>query len=321
MKKTCAAVLHRDEHTDALYRPLLAYVEDVVEFPVVDMLEDFGVDMRRNGRETAVIAAIAAGRISYINGVFSGGFDAATSRELRSFGARFYRRDNTFRLEAHEVPLGVRHAASVAKGDSETLHAKLAALLLIVAANIGESETGINTTASAAIIQRDMTAQLAKTLPTGFTVPQVSLSIESLAALKTQVDDAIKKNAAESARELAEAIQRNAATGASVEKLREIIAVHFDRMRKRAKSVAEHQTALFIAAERERLYTSIGVESYIWQTRLDERVRADHRVLEGRRFTWDAPPVTNRATGEHNHPGEDHGCRCAPCPVIYIPEE
>lgn len=318
MKKVCAGVIHRDEHTDILFKPIYAYVEDVFEFPVLDILTDFGVDMRRNSKETALTAAILAGQIYYQDGVFTGDFDAQTSKELRSYGADFSKSRKAFRLAAYDVPLAVRHASSVAKGKSESLHKELAAVLYLVSGNVEDSETDINTTASAKIVDRDIVSQLKKTVPDGFNVPDVKLSIDELATLKAQVDEAVKKNVAEAAIELARQIEQNGANGANLEKLREIIKTSFDRTRKRAKSIAEHQTALFIAKERERLYKSIGVNSYIWQTRLDDRVRPDHRILEGNQFTWDSPPVTNRSTGAHNHPGEDYGCRCAPLPVINV---
>lgn len=55
-----------------------------------------------------------------------------------------------------------------------------------------------------------------------------------------------------------------------------------------------------------------GVHTYIWWTRMDERVRKSHRRLHGRKFSWDNPPETDN--GRHCHPGEDFGCRCIALP-------
>lgn len=320
MKKTCSGIIHRDEHTDVLFRQIDSYVEDVFEFPIIDILTEFGVDMRQNSKETALGTAILAGTVIYQDGIFTGDFDAQISKELRSYGAEFSKARKAFRLPPNEVPLSIRHAASVAKGKSESLHKEIAAVLLLIAGNVDDSETDINTTASAKIIDRDVVSQLKKTLPNKFVVPDVKLSLEELANLKAQVDEAIKKNVAESALELAAQIEQNKTNGADLNKLREIIQVSLDKIKKRAKSIAEHQMAIFIAKERERLYKSIGVNSYIWQTRLDDRVRPDHRVLQGHQFTWDSPPITNQSTGAHNNPGEDFGCRCVPLPLLNINE-
>ena len=52
-----------------------------------------------------------------------------------------------------------------------------------------------------------------------------------------------------------------------------------------------------------RRQQAIGVQSYRWQTREDERVRIDHAHNNGKQFRWDTPPSTG-------HPGEAYGCRC-----------
>ena len=46
-----------------------------------------------------------------------------------------------------------------------------------------------------------------------------------------------------------------------------------------------------------------GVESYIWVTMKDNRVRPAHREREGKRFYWDSPP-------SGGHPGFAIRCRC-----------
>ena len=55
---------------------------------------------------------------------------------------------------------------------------------------------------------------------------------------------------------------------------------------------------------------AVGIESYIWRTSLDERVRASHRVKEGKEYRWDEPPA------DTGHPGEDFQCRCYAEPVL-----
>lgn len=54
---------------------------------------------------------------------------------------------------------------------------------------------------------------------------------------------------------------------------------------------------------------NLGVNSYIWRTVIDERVRKEHRRREGRVFSWDDPP-------SDGHPGEPINCRCFAEPNI-----
>lgn len=53
-----------------------------------------------------------------------------------------------------------------------------------------------------------------------------------------------------------------------------------------------------------------GFQEYIWRTQKDGRVRDDHKGLEGLKFSWGDPPITNSKTGDRNHPGFDYSCRC-----------
>ena len=323
-KRVCAAVKHYDEHTAALLRPILDYTDDVFDLQIIDLIQDWeeGLTNRRtNSNVSALTAAIASGSVVYQDGVFTGQFNAGISRELRAFGAKFSKWSKAFKVEPADLPIEVRQAVAVATIKSRELHTELAALLLLIGSNVEQADTDINTTASAMIIDRNVVEQLKKTVPPSVSVPDVKLSLDDLATLKANVDDAIKKSVSTAARDLAAAITKNELEGASIIKLRELVNVHLERLRTRAKSIAERETALFIAKERERLYKSIGVDSYIWQTRLDERVRTDHRLLEGEQFTWDSPPVANRSTGDRYHPGCGPNCRCAPLPLIPIPNE
>lgn len=56
-----------------------------------------------------------------------------------------------------------------------------------------------------------------------------------------------------------------------------------------------------------------GSKGYRWVTRRDERVRARHAAVDGKRFDWSDPPAVGR-NGEHHHPGGDYNCRCRALP-------
>jgi SPP1 gp7 family putative phage head morphogenesis protein len=69
----------------------------------------------------------------------------------------------------------------------------------------------------------------------------------------------------------------------------------------------------------QQRHESLGLESYIWRTSLDERVRASHMALEGSTQRWDDPPTVGK---RQVHPGEDYSCRCGADPIIPgIPNE
>lgn len=78
----------------------------------------------------------------------------------------------------------------------------------------------------------------------------------------------------------------------------------------RADFIARDQISKLNGQLTELRQTEAGVDSYIWRTSLDERVRDTHRRKEGQVFRWDDPP---RDTG---HPGEDYNCRCTAEPYL-----
>ena len=83
----------------------------------------------------------------------------------------------------------------------------------------------------------------------------------------------------------------------------------------RARLIARDQVAKLngnLTQERQR---DIGVDSYIWRTVGDERVREEHDAVDGETFSWDSPPSET----DGNHPGEDYQCRCWAEPIL--PEE
>ncbi len=78
-------------------------------------------------------------------------------------------------------------------------------------------------------------------------------------------------------------------------------------------STASSQTGTIHAGLLKLTQTDAGVNTYIWSTMQDSRVRDGHRALEGQECSWDDPPDTG--TGNY-HPGEEHNCRCTAIPVF-----
>lgn len=72
----------------------------------------------------------------------------------------------------------------------------------------------------------------------------------------------------------------------------------------RAKLIARDQVSKLNARMTQLRQTGVGIEKYIWRTSIDERVRESHKEKEGKKYSWNKPPV------DTGHPGEDYQCRC-----------
>ena len=75
----------------------------------------------------------------------------------------------------------------------------------------------------------------------------------------------------------------------------------------KAKLIATDQSRKMEASKAEAQQISKGINSYIWETKKDARVRPTHRLRQGRKYRWSDPGI---------RPGEEIQCRCVALPVI-----
>jgi len=60
----------------------------------------------------------------------------------------------------------------------------------------------------------------------------------------------------------------------------------------------------------------VGSTHYVWMTSENEDVRRDHKILHGKTFSWDDPPVVDRRSGFRSHPGCNANCQCWAKPIL-----
>ncbi len=78
---------------------------------------------------------------------------------------------------------------------------------------------------------------------------------------------------------------------------------------KRATLIARDQTLKLNGQIDHVKQIQAGITHFIWRTSRDERVRAKHRALEGKKFAWDNPP-------SEGLPGQPIQCRCSAEPSL-----
>lgn len=77
----------------------------------------------------------------------------------------------------------------------------------------------------------------------------------------------------------------------------------------RSALIARDQVLKFNGELNKVRQQDLGIDSYVWRTVKDNRVRDEHAELDGQTFSWDDPP-------EPGHPGEDYQCRCYSEPIM-----
>lgn len=122
-------------------------------------------------------------------------------------------------------------------------------------------------------------------------------------------------------------IQRAIQEGSTYKSVIESIEKSFGITRRHAKLIARDQTSKLNGSLTKLRQQSAGISMYRWQTSDDERVRQDHRVLDGKICRWDDPTVyynsqtkkwekRSKIGGTLVNPSQDVNCRCVPIPIL-----
>lgn len=110
-------------------------------------------------------------------------------------------------------------------------------------------------------------------------------------------------------REAADVVEAAIPEGVRVEEIATRLQERFGVVRSRAELIARTETTKLKSQLDEQRHRAVGVTHYFWRDSNDERVRRKHRELDGRRFSYDSPPVAER-NGARHHPGRYPHCRC-----------
>lgn len=329
MKATLEPIFHRDSFTEMVEPELIAYLRETVFNPVFDLLENAG--LRENERpepeHPAVWAALLAGTLWYVDGVWTGEFNAAISRELRAMGAVSVVAG--FALPTLQVPFVLRGGIALAAARSAGLHRQLLQALTEIEENLPSAPTGLDFSDTVDNVVEDLQTQLVRTvsrvteLPSPAPVqPGTKEGLTEEITSKTNLT--IKDFSLETTQQLRARVQQNLENGGRTDRLAKVIEAEFGVAKRKARIIADAETSILVSRFRQDRYEALGSTEYVWSTSHDEKVRPtspggsnNHRQLDGRRFSWASPPVVDSATGRRRHPGEDYGpCRCVARPIV-----
>ncbi len=305
----------RPVHYEDMEKQLTEIFRAIVFEPIFEVIHG-ATDQRLNAAETPLRNALRRGRVQYSNGVFSGQFNSAISRYLRSIGGRFDARGRVYRLAPAKVPSWVSAESGRYQSLARDTHEELKKALGYILSSLDQAVdrhtvkpdktlNEINTTFRAA-------AKVLRVAP--------EISDESRDKLRQDYTDNMKlwirKFSEEMIADLRIMVDKNAVEGFRFDKLISAIQNRYSVTESKAKFLARQETSLFMAEFRKRRYAEAGVISYRWRTSGDARVRDDHAKLNGKIFSYDNPPIVDSATGRKANPGQDFQCRCIDEPIL-----
>ena len=329
MRVTLTPIAARESYIAPVEKELVAYFKETLFDPLTDLISDSGVrtNAAHDEKHSAVWDALLAGIIWYAAGVFSGTFNAAISRELRALGA--IKRGTGFALAQEDIPLPLKGAVALSLQRSTALHESVLSTLTRIEENLTSAPTGLNFTKAVDKITNDLQEQLVRSVSSVEGLPTPPSVSEGLTGqlrekLTQETERAVKDFTLEATQELRSLVRRNLSEGGRTDRLASIIEARFGVAQRKAQFLADQETSLLVSEFREQRYRELGSTEYVWETTGDAKVRPthgesnDHRSLNGRRFSWDAPPVVDSASGRRCHPGQDYNCRCVARPILVF---
>lgn len=271
---------------------------------------------RWNDKADPIVAGINSGKIQYVDGVFSGDFDASTSRALRSYGASWNKRLKTFTILPEALPDEVVAVAYERASWDQKLHARLMEIFNYMQETLATKidEYPIR---SAKVISR-MDGKFDKSYGDALGTEGLSEHAKKILDKRysNNLKPYIKKFSDEMILDLRKMVRANAETGYRFDNLIKRIEGRYDVTQSKAEFLARNETARFTAEHRQQRFGDVGITKYIWRTAGDSEVREDHKHLNGREFEYANPPVVDHATGRKANPGKDYNCRCIDEPVL-----
>ncbi len=313
--------LHPSTYSD-IEEQLRSIFYDIIFKPIVELLAPKNAQVKaaakelRNARTSSVVNGVLSGKIQYEDGKFSGDFNAAMSKDLRSYGAKFNKQDGTFSIPLHDLPVEVLKAvndyAHAAKQMHDELEKRLAEIQRGLEGSVrrnpvnavkvvGKMERGFNATYGEAIGREELSDRAKRSLSKGYS---------------DNMELWIKNFCEEQITELRGIVEENAKKGYRFDRLVKKVQGRYDVSKTKAEFLARQETSLFVSEHRKERFTDAGVIEYIWRTAGDTEVRKGHKELNGRTFRYDDPPIVDEATGRRANPGCDYNCRCVDEPVI-----
>lgn len=271
--------------------------------------------------------ALQTGRITARGGIFSGRFDAASSKALRDLGAVWDKKLSVFRLPIADQPMELRESISVAQVRfNERLRRIDKKLQKIspaeIAGNIKTSDLFISTLEKT---DRKLVKSLKDYLDKTIVVKPLELGSKEREKIaeewQNNMDLWINNFAEEEIGRLRKDIALSVVSGDRHEAIAKSLQRSYGVTANKAKFLARQETSLMMAKIKETRYTSVGVNEYKWRTVAGSKnhpVRPSHKILEGKVFRWDTPPITTAPDQpvRRNNPGQDYNCRCMAVPIV-----
>lgn len=307
--KQLAPLILQDKYVNIIERDINAIFWRTIYEPLSRILNKTAMELKNSG--DALTDAIRSGRVIFQDGKFFGSFNATISKQLKAVGAEYKKGEWKLATLPPQISMAVAQAA---------IQFQVITQQIIQALDSVEYETLIaeaKLSGSYAKVVDEMEVAFKKTVKSVSIAPKLTDEMRAniAEAWGQNLEVYIKGWTNDDILKLREQVEQNAFSGQRASNLAKIIQKSYGVSKNKAKFLARQETSLLMSKFREERYKSIGVMKYRWSTAGDERVRQEHKELDGKIIEWTNPPVSG-ANGERQHAGEPFGCRCLAIGIV-----
>ena len=306
----------KPEYWDQVELEILKLLREEIYLPLVKTL-----GMKKKILQNSIkdlYEAIKTGKITYYRGSFTGRFSASISKELKRLGARWDRKQGSWKIPQSSLPMEVRTTISA----SEAMFSKVVSKIDEKLASLVPEEIADRLKVSHLFdstlykVDQDFKKSL----------KNISLAPDLTRERRKKIADEwsnnmklyIKDWSETAIKDLRRDVKKTIFQGQRYETMVKTIQKSYGVSQNKAKFLARQETNLLMAKFKESRYTDAGVKKYKWGTvagSANHPVRPMHKALEGKIFSWNNPPVTDEK-GNRNNPGQDYNCRCFARPIV-----
>lgn len=317
-------IVDSEKYSDAVEKEIRRVIREEIFLPLIALLgepkntikNDYGVV--KNSRDD-LLKAIQSGQITYYNGKFKGKFNATLSRELRRIGAEWDRVQGAWSIPQSKLPVEVKNAISLSVIQFEktvsALEKKIAEIDPVKIAEKIQVKDIFD--ASLSKVDQDFQQIIKSITVAPDTRPEIMsrISDEYINSLKFNIVNFTQ----EETERLREIFQKRVFEGYRHEGIVETIKNRYQVSASRAKLIARQETKLMTVKYKQIRFEEVGITRYRWKTvggTIEHPVRADHKALEGKIFSFSDPPIVDVKRNRRMNPGEDYNCRCLAIPLM-----
>ncbi len=277
------------------------------------ILPSLEIVMRKNDIDAdgALMSAIASGQVRYSEGMFSGTYSAAISKELTELGAWFHASSGTWRIAREKLPHEIIGALTLSQDRSDQVFGDTLKIVALSQENAKTAPSGVNLRKQADDIVAVLDYSFADKSGEKIELPSRDKVVDEwVKELETLLREAVVDGLGV----MLEKIAKLRTTG-RFDRLDSTVKKNMENLRYKAAILIENQVNKFSMDVVQEKAAQLGSDSYKWMTCRDDKVRPMHKALDGKNFLWSDPPIVNEQ-GDHLNPGQDINCRCWAVPII-----